>query len=83
VPSQLDQLLDVLDRTLGKNYFDVHGLDLRRNPWAEPPESIVSKGPTAIRGYYQDLYADSCRVKRNSVKIILVGQEGAGKTRWV
>ncbi|CAN0244172.1 unnamed protein product, partial [Scytosiphon promiscuus] len=28
----------------------------------------------------QDLFTDSCRVKRNSVKIVLVGQEGAGKT---
>ncbi|CAN0218727.1 unnamed protein product, partial [Scytosiphon promiscuus] len=80
VPSQLDQLLDVLDRTSEGNKSRRSGLNLQRNPWAEPPESIVKKGPKAIRGYFQDLYTDSCRVKRNSVKIILVGQEGAGKS---
>ncbi|CAN0102649.1 unnamed protein product, partial [Scytosiphon promiscuus] len=80
VPSQLDELLDVLDRTSERNDFGVVGFSLQFNPWAEPPESIVDKGPKAIRGYFEDLYADSCRVKRNSVKIILVGQEGAGKT---
>ncbi|CAN0399971.1 unnamed protein product [Ectocarpus fasciculatus] len=37
----------------------------------------------SIRGYFEDLYAEPCRVQRSSVKIILVGQEGAGKTRSV
>ncbi|CBJ26199.1 LRR-GTPase of the ROCO family [Ectocarpus siliculosus] len=74
LPSQLCRLLDVLDRATG----GILGLD--DNPWAEPPASIVSKGPTSIRGYFEDLYVESSRVQRNSVKIILVGQEGAGKT---
>ncbi|CAM9903000.1 unnamed protein product, partial [Ectocarpus sp. 8 AP-2014] len=38
LPSQLCRLLDVLDRATG----GILGLD--DNPWAEPPESIVSKG---------------------------------------
>ncbi|CAM9864587.1 unnamed protein product [Ectocarpus fasciculatus] len=74
LPRHLCRLLDVLDRATG----GVLGLD--DNPWAEPPEAIVSKGPKTIRGYFEDLYAESSRVQRSSVKIILVGQEGAGKT---
>ncbi|CAN0148410.1 unnamed protein product [Ectocarpus sp. 6 AP-2014] len=71
MPSQLCRLLDVLDR-----------VSWRRggNPWTEPPESIVAKGPESIRAYFDDLYADPCRIKRSSVKVVLVGQEGAGKT---
>ena len=73
IPSQLRRLLDVLD--------GVSSLFLMNNPWAEPPESVVSKGSKHIRGYFEDLYSEPCRVQRNGVKIVLVGQEGAGKTR--
>lgn len=72
VPGPLRQLLDVLDGV---------ELHLDNNPWVEPPESIVGKGPDGIRRYFEDLYAEPYRVVRNSVKIILAGQEGAGKTR--
>ncbi|CAM9684810.1 unnamed protein product [Ectocarpus sp. 12 AP-2014] len=75
MPSQLCQLLDVLDSVPSTN------LRLDGNPWAEPPESIVAKGPKSIRGYFEDLYAEPCRMKRSSIKVVLVGQEGAGKTR--
>lgn len=73
VPSQLRRLLHVLDGACI--------LQLGGNPWAEPPASIVVKGPKGIRGYFEDLYSEPCRIKRNSVKVVLVGQEGAGKTR--
>ncbi|CAN0152537.1 unnamed protein product, partial [Ectocarpus sp. 13 AM-2016] len=72
IPRRLRRLLDVLDRC--------NDLDLDANPWTEPPESIVIKGATGIRGYFEDRYAEPCRIQRNSVKIIIVGQEGAGKT---
>ncbi|CAN0303614.1 unnamed protein product, partial [Ectocarpus sp. 6 AP-2014] len=71
VPSQLRWLLDVLDGA---------ELGLDKNPWAEPPESIVNNGNKGIRGYFEDLYSEPCRIQRNSVKVVLVGQEGAGKT---
>ncbi|CAM9526964.1 unnamed protein product [Ectocarpus sp. 4 AP-2014] len=71
IPSQLCRLLDVFD--CATCYFD-------NNPWAEPPEPIVGKGSKDIRGYFEDLYADPYRIQRDSIKIILVGQEGAGKT---
>lgn len=73
VPSQLRRLLDILD---GASF-----LELDNNPWAEPPESIVAKGAKGIRGYFEDLFSEPCRIQRNSVKAVLVGQEGAGKTR--
>lgn len=75
VPGKLLRLLDLFRRN-GK-------LDIGGNPWAEPPESIVHQAPEVIERYFEDLFADPCRVQRNSVKVILVGQEGAGKTRWV
>ncbi|CAM9881019.1 unnamed protein product [Ectocarpus sp. 12 AP-2014] len=75
MPSQLCRLLDVLDSSVG-----LSAVRLRENPWAEPPESIVAKGPKRTRGYFEDLYAEPCRIKRSSVKVVLVGQEGAGKT---
>lgn len=61
----------------------LQSLSLNGNPWTEPPESIVRNGSVAIEGYFEDLYAEPCRVQRKSVKVILVGQERAGKTRWV
>ncbi|CAM9168233.1 unnamed protein product [Hapterophycus canaliculatus] len=78
-PPQLCRLLDVLHRVT-----EAESADLRGNPWVEPPASIVGRGlrtdMEAVRRYFTDLYADPCRVHRNSVKIILVGQEGGGKT---
>ncbi|CAN0547761.1 unnamed protein product, partial [Laminaria digitata] len=57
------------------------GLYLFANPWAEPPEAVVNSGVAAVIGYFGALYSSPCRVRRNSVKVVLVGQEGAGKTR--
>ncbi|CAN0358608.1 unnamed protein product, partial [Ectocarpus sp. 12 AP-2014] len=31
-------------------------------------------------GYFEDLFSEPCRIQRNSVKVVLVGQESAGKT---
>lgn len=56
-------------------------LGFDNNPWAEPPEAVVKNGMTAVMSYYDDLYSEACIVRRNSVKVVLVGQEGAGKTR--
>ncbi|CAM9701157.1 unnamed protein product [Scytosiphon promiscuus] len=75
-PTQLQRLLDLFSRVQdGKRMLDFGG-----NPWVEPPESIVRQPLDTIKRYFEDLYTEPCRVQRNSVKIILVGQEGAGKT---
>ena len=81
LPSQLCRLLDVFDRVSTSVKRVSSCLDLDNNPWAEPPEPVVHKGPKGIREYFEDLYAEPCRIERNSLKIIVVGQEGAGKTR--
>ncbi|CAM9929296.1 unnamed protein product [Ectocarpus sp. 6 AP-2014] len=43
-------------------------------------ESIVDKGRKSMRSYFEDLYAEPCRIERISTKVVLVGQEGAGKS---
>lgn len=56
-------------------------LAISRNPWKEPPEAVVKKGMPAVLGYFADLFAEGVTVRRNMIKVVLVGQEGAGKTR--
>ena len=78
VPDGLSRLLELLrmvERTRN------HALELNPNPWAEPPEAVVKSGMTAVLAYFDDLYSAPCSARRNSVKVVLVGQEGAGKTR--
>lgn len=73
---ELDQMLDLLS---GKRDLDV---DFDENPWKEPPEAVVRKGMQAVREYFDDLFVEGVTVHRNMIKVVLVGQEGAGKTRW-
>ncbi|CBN78371.1 LRR-GTPase of the ROCO family, putative pseudogene [Ectocarpus siliculosus] len=82
MPSQLYRLLEVLEDLHFRETWDwsLASLELHFNPWAEPPESVVAEGLKSVRGYFEDLYADPCRIKRRSVKVILVRQEGARKT---
>ena len=78
VPDGLSRFLELLRKVEGK----VNGiLDLNRNPWTEPPEAVVKSGMTAVLTYFDALYSSPCSVRRNSVKVVLVGQEEAGKTR--
>ena len=78
VPDGLSRLLELLRKVEEKEDGVVN---LNRNPWAEPPEAVVKSGMTAVLTYFDDLYSAPCSVRRNSVKVVLVGQEGAGKTR--
>ncbi|CBJ26194.1 LRR-GTPase of the ROCO family, putative pseudogene [Ectocarpus siliculosus] len=79
IPSQLLRLLDTLTGAQG-GISRRAIINLDDSPWTEPPESIAAEGPQMIRDCFEDLYAEPCRVQRSSVKVILVGQEGAGKT---
>ena len=78
VPDGLSRLLELLRKVEEKKDGFFH---LNRNPWAEPPEAVVMSGMTAVLTYFDALYSAPCSVRRNSVKVVLVGQEGAGKTR--
>lgn len=58
------------------------GLRIDGNPWKEPPEAVVKKGMSAVSKYFADLFAEGVApVPRRMIKVVLVGQEGAGKTR--
>ncbi|CAM9835676.1 unnamed protein product, partial [Ectocarpus sp. 6 AP-2014] len=82
MPGQLCRLLEVLQDLHFRETWDwsLASLELHFDPWAEPPESVVAEGLKSVRGYFEELYADPCRIKRRSVKVILVKQEGAQKT---
>ena len=78
VPDGLSRLLELLRKIERKSF---NGIFLDRNPWAEPPGAVVKSGMTAVLTYFDALYSAPFSVRRNSVKVVLVGQEGAGKTR--
>lgn len=58
------------------------GAKLDNNPWKESPEAVVEKGMAAVSEYVADLFAEGVvPVPRTMIKVVLVGQEGAGETR--
>jgi len=56
--------------------------DLKSNPIENPPPEIVKQGLPAIRAYFRSL-EESARKQLNEVKVLLVGDSGAGKTSLV
>ena len=76
IPTELQQLLALLSK-LGEP-----PLRANSNPWKEPPEAVVEKGMAAVSEYFVDLFKEGVApVPRRMIKVVLVGQEGAGKTR--
>eukprot|EP00752_Nemacystus_decipiens_P008335 g7449.t1 len=72
IPKQLGELLALLLKV---------NLKMGGNPWKEPPEAVVEKGMPAVWEYFADLFAEGvAHVPRTMIKVVLVGQEGAGKT---
>jgi len=61
-----------------KNEYSVDGLNLYGNPLEVPPVEIVKKGRNAVLRYFASL--EGARKKLNEVKVLLVGDGGAGKT---
>lgn len=78
IPQELGHLLAVFSKLEG-----IGKLSIGENPWKEPPEAVVGKGMPAVSGYFADLFAEGVTVRRNMIKVVLVGQAGAGKTRCV
>lgn len=76
IPKELNDFLQILE---GLETFRFSG-----NPWVEPPAAVLRKACKrripAIRSYFVDLYREK-RVISRSLKVVLVGREGAGKTR--
>jgi small GTP-binding protein len=56
-------------------------LDLSENPLESPPPEIAERGIEAIRSYFKSLETE--RRALNEVKVLLVGDGGAGKTSLV
>lgn len=69
---RLGRLLDWLEP------FQDH---LLPNPFSEPPEAIVSGGKGAVRKYFEALLQEEHVIERRDVKVVIIGEAGAGKTR--
>ncbi|MCX6583222.1 MAG: leucine-rich repeat domain-containing protein [Candidatus Aminicenantes bacterium] len=54
---------------------------LHGNPLEKPPIEIIKKGKTAIKDYFDSIKEETLPV--NEVKVLLVGDGGAGKTSLV
>jgi Leucine-rich repeat (LRR) protein len=72
--------LESLPADIGK-LKNLTSLFLSDNPLESPPPDIASKGIEAIRAYFKSLEGE--RRALNEVKVLLVGDGGAGKTSLV
>jgi len=54
---------------------------LQDNPFENPPVEIIKKGREAVRNYFKSLEGEQKPL--NEVKVLLVGEGGAGKTSLV
>ncbi len=74
MPTKLGDLLEFL---AGLRWFSCGS-----NPWKEPPAALLGdKGNLpGVKSYFVDLYREK-RVVSRSLKVVLVGREGTGKTR--
>jgi len=54
---------------------------LRQNPMESPPKEIIKQGDEAIQAYFESLAG--AQRPLNEVKVLLVGEGGAGKTSLV
>jgi len=61
-----------------ENYNIEKGITLSNNPLEIPPLEIVRQGKPAINEYFKSL--DGERLPLNEVKVLLIGDGGAGKT---
>lgn len=58
------------------------GFRCDENPWVEPPAAVLGDtgNVPGVRSYFMDFYREK-RVVSRSLKVVLVGREGTGKTR--
>ena len=78
LPKEILELgLDISGEYLGGN----KGIDLTNNPLESPPIEIVKKGREAVIDYFKSLEGEKQAL--NEVKVLLVGDGGAGKTSLV
>ncbi|CAN0504823.1 unnamed protein product, partial [Discosporangium mesarthrocarpum] len=73
LPGDLDKLLHTLT--------SIGSLQLHGNPWEEPPAGIIEKGMGNVKHYFEDLFRQGSSVIDCGLKVVLIGRDGAGKTR--
>jgi small GTP-binding protein len=80
--SQLPEAIAVLGMEIDvdRDFFG-NGIRLYGNPIESPPLEIIRKGKAAIRAYFKSLKKG--KLPLNEVKVLLVGDGGAGKTSLV
>ena len=61
--------------------YTSEGIYLEDNPLESPPIEIVQKGRNAVQAYFKSLEGEKQAL--NEVKVLLVGDGGAGKTSLV
>ncbi len=92
LPPEIGKLTNLTALYLSKNQLkslppeivkltNLTALYLFANPMESPPPEIVKHGIWAIRSYFKSLEAE--KVALNEVKVLLVGDGGAGKTSLV
>jgi small GTP-binding protein len=68
-----------LEIDVDKGYSLEQKIFLENNPLGKPPLEIIRKGKLAIKAYFQSLKQEKT-LPLNEIKILLVGDGGAGKT---
>lgn len=74
---QLDMDIDIEEKYGRQNHMGLYG-----NPLESPPPEIIKEGKEAIKNYFKSLETGE-GLPLNEVKVLLVGDGGAGKTSLV
>jgi small GTP-binding protein len=81
-PEEMVDLVNEIDVVVVPPFEVQKAILLYGNPLEEPPLEIIRKGKKAIKTYFQSL-RESKLLPLNEVKVLLVGDGGAGKTSLV
>lgn len=74
--------MERLGRAQASDTFGWRGLYTAGNPWEFPPAAVVGNGRESTRKFYNTWeQCDFSLVDIHSLKVVLVGAYGAGKTR--
>ena len=57
-------------------------LKLQDNPWRMPPEAVVERGLEDTKTFLRDVLEAEKVTSLHLLKVVLVGSESVGKTRW-
>lgn len=73
-------LAENLSEVIYSDSWDYHGINLYENPLELPPVEIVKQKKQAVLNFYKELQEGKGTDILNEVKLILVGEERAGKS---